>query len=60
MYIYVGKWQLTPTQIKLIDTWDKSLYIPVIRPWRDPNLYSAPNYWFADQRLNQLSHSKAQ
>ena len=34
--------------------------IPVIRPWADSNSYSAPAYWIADQRPNQLSHSRAQ
>ena len=34
--------------------------IPVIRPWADSNSYSAPAYWIAEQRPNQLSHSRAQ
>ena len=28
--------------------------IPVIRPWADSNSYSAPAYWIAEQRPNQL------
>ena len=34
--------------------------IPIIRPRADLNSYSAPAYWIADQRPNQLSHSRAQ
>ena len=41
-------------------TSDKSLYICYLKHRADSNPYLAPEYWFAGQRPNQLSHSRAQ
>ena len=54
------EWQYD-TNPNLADLYyDKSLHFPLLRPGADSNPYPAPAYWIADQRPNQLSHSRAQ
>ena len=64
IYIYIYKWNVMTVWHQPEFSWFIDLinhfYFPLLRPWADSNPYPAPAYWIADQRPNQLSHSRAQ